>query len=240
MQKIKSFYSRLIKPLKIFFDNSHARESFVKTELIKIPAGRNILDAGCGDQKYRKYCSHLNYYAQDFGGYKVDIKKTLGSLGLGGRLGYEYGTLDFTGDIWNIDVESSYFDAVICTEVIEHVAYPIETIKELSRILKPDGKLILTAPSNCLRHMDPFFFTSGFSDRWYEQILPEMGFTIESLVPIGNYYHWMAVEIFRTIRANRFSLILILPSLFYFAFKKSDEISQNTLCMGYHVVAIKK
>jgi SAM-dependent methyltransferase len=179
-----------------------------------------LLDAGAGDQKYRKFCNHLEYYAQDLGEYTIDQKKMIGSLGLGGTSGYNYGTIDFTGDIWNIDVRSETFDVVLCTEVLEHVPYPIETIKELSRILKPGGTLILTAPSNCLRHMDPFFFSSGFSDRWYERILLDNGLEPKAIKPIGDYFQWLAVEMFRTMRTNRFSFILIFPAFVFLLLRK--------------------
>ena len=239
MLNITSLFFHQVNRIKQFLDNSYARETFVRNEIAKIPSGMKLLDAGAGDQKYRKFCNHLEYYAQDLGKYTIDQKKMLGSLGLGGTEGYNYGTIDFTGDIWNIDVRSETFDVVLCTEVLEHVPYPIKTIKELSRILKPGGTLILTAPSNCLRHMDPFFFSSGFSDRWYEKILLDNGLEPKAIKPIGDYFQWLAVEMFRTMRTNRFSFILIFPAFVFFAFKKATHISQNTLCFGYHVVAEK-
>ena len=87
--------------------------------------------------------------------------------------------------------------------------------------------------------MDPFFFSSGFSDRWFELILPKFGFNIISITPVGDYYRWMAVELFRSIRVHKFASLIILPSFVFFMLKKKTEISQNTLCMGYHIVAIK-
>jgi len=72
--------------------------------------------------------------------------------------------------------KDGFFDAILCTEVFEHIPFPIETTKEFARLLKPGGKLILTAPANCLRHMDPYFFYSGFSDRFFEKILGDAGF----------------------------------------------------------------
>ena len=138
---------------KILADlNYNEREEFIVKSLQSLDG--NILDAGCGSQRYKKYCSHLNYKSQDFGLYKTEEK-----IGFASDTDkYNYGKLDYQGDIWNIDEVDNYFDNIICTEVFEHIPYPIETVKEFSRLLKPGGKLILTAPSNCLRHMDPYFF----------------------------------------------------------------------------------
>lgn len=169
-------------------DNQYQRDEFVIQSLRNIRAGSMLLDAGCGSQRYRKYCEHLVYRGQDFGGYTVDSKKTIGTDGAGGLTGYQYGNLDYLGNIWAIQECDRRFDAILCTEVLEHVPYPIDTIKEFSRLLKKQGVLILTAPSNCLRHMDPYFYTSGFSDRWYEHCLTKHGFEILSIEPVGDYY----------------------------------------------------
>lgn len=164
----------------------------------------------------------------------------IGSDGVGGADGYQYGQLDYVGDIWSIDEKDETFDAILCTEVFEHIPYPIETIKEFSRLLKKEGKLILTAPSNCLRHMDPYFFYSGFTDRWYEKFLADYGFEIESLTPVGDYYSWLAVEMARTAATHSiFSKLLVAPAFLYFYNKKKTETSVDTLCMGYHVTAKK-
>lgn len=117
---------------------------------------------------------------------------------------YSYGKLDYVGDIWQIEESAEAFDTILCTEVLEHIPYPVETIKEFRRLLKPHGILILTAPSNCLRHMDPYFYYSGFSDRWFKKILPENNFEIQKLEAIGDYYRWLMVEMFRTAKTHSF------------------------------------
>ncbi len=221
-------------------NNRYETDDFVGYELSKLKTGSLILDAGCGSQCYRELCSHLNYKAQDFGLYTTDIKKMMASDGVGGREGYKYGHLDYIGDIWDIKEKDGTFDAILCTEVFEHIPHPIKTIQEFARLLKKDGKLILTAPSNCLRHMDPYFFYSGFSDRWYEKFLNENGLKLESISPIGDYYRWLMVEIERTCRSHSFFAKLVLfPALLYFYNKQKTQESVDTLCMGYHVVATK-
>jgi SAM-dependent methyltransferase len=219
-------------------NNQYARDEFVSRELKSLEAGSLILDAGCGSQRYRELCSHLRYRAQDFGQYTTDSKKILGTEGVGGVDGYRYGALDYIGDIWDIDESDGVFDAVLCTEVLEHVPYPIATVRECARLLRSGGKLILTAPSNCLRHMDPYFFYSGFSDRWYEKILNECGFKIDILEPVGDYYTWLAAEIGRVAESHSVLAKLALAPAFALLYgKKKTQQSIDTLCSGYHVVA---
>jgi SAM-dependent methyltransferase len=221
-------------------NNQNERDEFVRTQLSKLAEKSLLLDAGCGSQRHRKDCGHLRYRAQDFGQYTTDVKQMIGCIGAGGDEGYKYGKLDYVGNIWEIEERNETFDAILCTEVLEHIPYPIETIHEFSRLLKAGGTLILTAPSNCLRHMDPYFYSSGFSDRWYEVVLTGHGFKIEELQAVGDYYSWLAVELARTAKANSIlAKILLAPAFLYYFNKKKTQLSIDTLCMGYHVVARK-
>jgi len=224
---------------KIFgtFDNQKARDEFVIEALKKVPAGRVLLDAGCGSQTYRKYCGHLVYKAQDFGQFEVDLAPSM----TGWKEKYQYGKIDYIGNIWDIDESQGAFDVILCTEVFEHIAFPIETIKEFSRLLKPSGQLILTAPSNCLRHMDPFYYYSGFSDRWYEKILPENGLKIDKMIAVGDYYSWMRAEVGRSmLTANFFEAVVLYPAFLLFSLKNKTPVSAATLCEGYHIIATKE
>lgn len=49
--------------------NASARAQWLERVLQSIPAGQRILDAGAGEQPWRKFCKHLTYVAQDFGKY---------------------------------------------------------------------------------------------------------------------------------------------------------------------------
>ncbi|MBV9407023.1 MAG: methyltransferase domain-containing protein, partial [Acidobacteriaceae bacterium] len=42
---------------------------------------------------------------------------------------------------------AGYFDAVICSEVIEHLENPRATFRSINGLLKPRGKLLLTTPN---------------------------------------------------------------------------------------------
>jgi 2-polyprenyl-3-methyl-5-hydroxy-6-metoxy-1,4-benzoquinol methylase len=112
--------------IKTYFDNQIMRGKFVQEELAKITSGSRILDAGAGSQQYSKYCSHLEYVAQDFGKVTVDANKGFAAL----SENYEYGPLNYICDITSILNPDESFDAVICTEVFEHIPNPQEALKD--------------------------------------------------------------------------------------------------------------
>ena len=231
-----------LKNLVERLDNNNTRREWVKEKLHNLQKGSKLLDAGCGSQQFRMFCDHLDYRGQDFGEYVSDEKVMLGAEdgGLGAGSGYKYGSLDYVGDIWKIAEEDSFFDVILCTEVFEHILYPIESIKEFARLLKPGGRLILTAPNASLRHMDPYFYYTGFSDRWYEEILKVHGFEIQEIKPVGDYYSWLAVEMARTgMTHSLFAKVILLPEFLYFFYKNAPKTSVDTFCMGYHVLARK-
>lgn len=217
------------------------RDKFIAKQLSRIPADSLILDAGCGSQPYRPACDHLRYRSQDFGQFEIEEKKSIFSHGDGGKeqeQPYSYGRLDYVGDIWDIKEQSETFDAILCSEVFEHIPYPIETLKEFSRLLKKGGVLIMTTPSNCIRHMDPFFFYNGFSDRWFEKFCRGNGLTIEILHPVGDYYRHHLLGLIWTAKFHSFlAKLVLLPAILYFYCKKPTVDSVNTLCLGYYVVA---
>lgn len=172
--------------------NQEAREAWLKERLSVVPSGSKILDAGAGTTRYRKFCEHLEYVSQDFGQYD----------GTGDGAGLQTGSfdqskLDIVSDILDIPVDTDSFDAVMCIEVLEHVPAPVEALRELSRVLKPGGTLLVTAPVCSLTHYAPYFFQTGYSKYFYEHWLGEFNFKIEEITPNGSYFSWLAQELRR-------------------------------------------
>lgn len=224
--------------IKKLLNNEYQRTEWIQQQLSLLPPGSLILDAGCGRQPYRPFCSHLVYYAQDFGRYTADEKDSLTAA----TTTYVYGDLDYKGNIWDIDEADGFFDAILCTEVFEHIPYPNRTLTEFARLLKPGGRLILTVPSNALRHMDPFFYYSGFSDRYLKLALNENGFNNMQIVPVGSYHAWLMVEEARSMRYEGLVACMALWPAFlyhYWRQRRPSEKEINTLCFGYHVTAVK-
>lgn len=225
--------------------NESTRVSWLEEVLNKIPSGSKILDAGAGEQQFKKFCSHLKYVSQDFAQYKP---KDLSS-GLQMEK-WDYGELDIISDITSIPVEKESFDAIMCTEVLEHIVNPIEAIEEFSRILKKDGYLIITAPFCSLTHFAPHHFYSGFNKFFYEKELVKNGFNIIEIIPNGNYFEYLAQEINRLpYMAKKYSKITLNKSevtkishlkVLLQNLSDNDSNSFELLCFGYHILATKK
>lgn len=220
------------------------RERWLEHILQKIPSGYRILDAGAGELKYKKFCQHLNYISQDFAQYD----------GMGDGTAYQKKSwdqsgLDIVSDIVSIPEPDGAFDAVMCIEVLEHVPYPVDALRELARLLHSGGYLVVTAPFNSLTHYAPYFYQTGYSPYFYRYWLEKFGFEILELQENGNYFAYLAQELSRLPSvANRYAsenltwlekkaITFIINALGRLS--NSDKGSNKLLCFGLQVFAQK-
>lgn len=227
-------------------NNKANREIWLEKTLGNIPRGEAILDAGAGETQYKRFCEHLVYTAQDFGEYNGD-----GEEGLQ-KSQWDNSKLDIVSDITDIPVKDRSYDNIMCIEVFEHLPQPQLAIKEFARIIKPKGRLIITAPFCSLTHFAPYYFSSGYSKYFYEKFLEENGFSILEISYNGNYFEYLAQELRRIpsmgrkySQMNRVKKItikvLIIPLLFLLQnLSKYDSRSNEMLCFGLHILAQKK
>jgi len=62
---------------------------------------------------------------------------------------------DYAGTAEETGLPNASFDVVLCTQVIEHCMNPWRALAEASRILKPNGSLIVSAPHVWFYHPHP-------------------------------------------------------------------------------------
>ena len=207
--------------------------------------GGSILDVGAGDQKYKKLCSHLVYTSQDF----CEYDGTGDGIGLQNNE-WDTSKIDIVSDIGNIPVEAEIFDYILCTEVFEHVKYPVEALEEFYRILKPGGMMIITAPFCSLTHMAPYHMYSGFNRYWYEGVMRDLGFIDIVIEANGNWFEYMIQETSRiSFMAKKFTgskfrwlyKAAVIPMLLLLRYLNKKSVnSDELLCFGFHVVGKKK
>jgi len=236
----------MLKKLKSFIYqnfNEENRDKWLSQKLATIPCGQRILDAGAGQLKNKKHCCHLNYVSQDFCQYEGD------GNGKGLHTGiWDTSKIDISCDITNIPEPDGSFDAILCSEVLEHIPDPVKAIAEFSRLLKPDGVLILTAPFVSNVHFAPYHFCSGFSQYWYEHHLVAMGFSIEELVPNGDWFDLFHQEVVRfSYVAKKYNeklwplafLLSLAGALFFKLRGQKAPVAHDLCCLGWHCFARK-
>jgi ubiquinone/menaquinone biosynthesis C-methylase UbiE len=158
---------------KVFYDfyaqsarrSERTRQAFVIKFLKSLPAGTKLLDVGAGTQRYKKYASHLNYVSQDFCQYD--------GKGDGGNQSGEWDTseINIRSDITQIPVPDGSFDSVICTDVLEHVPDAPAALREICRVVRPGGSILVTVPMQCDSHQTPYFFSGGYSKYFFAEHL---------------------------------------------------------------------
>jgi len=240
---------RRLKLIRKFFDfNPYERGRWVETQATAIPAGSRVLDVGSGSCPYRACFSHCEYKAQDFAVLKPEQ--------ISGKSGY--GNIDYISDVLSIPVGDKSFDVILCTEVLEHVPEPIRALEEFARIIKPAGKLLLTAPLGSGIHQEPYHYYGGFTPFWYQEFMKKAGFEQVEIDANGGFFKHYGQESIRFFRMTApwkiglggvgriaWSIIwLILLPIWLFVLpvlcRILDPLDRDQgFTVGYHVVAHK-
>jgi SAM-dependent methyltransferase len=127
-------------------------------EELALPQEGSVLDYGCADVPYRRFFGpETDYVAADLPGNpqaSVEI-----------------------ADDGTVPCEDESFDAVMSTQVLEHVGDPGLYLSECHRVLRPGGRLLLSTHGMMLYHPDPVDYW-----RWtcagLRRIVEDTGFEI--------------------------------------------------------------
>ncbi len=104
--------------------------------------------------------------------------------------------------------EQGYFDCVICTEVLEHTVDDNKVMQNISKILKTDGNLIISAPFTYVLHEAPHDFRR-YTLYGLTNILERNNFEVKSAFSMGG-----------TFSSGFYIYYYALTKIFYYAFKK--------------------
>ncbi|GAB1408850.1 hypothetical protein MASR1M90_00040 [Desulfovibrionales bacterium] len=121
----------------------------------------DILDIGCGQKPYAHFCNYKRYV-----GLELDTPENRKSK-----------KADFFYDGVAIPFENSGFDCIMINQVFEHIFTPNEFLREVNRVTKIDGMLLLTVPFVWDEHEQPFDY-ARYSSFGIKYILVENGFEV--------------------------------------------------------------
>ena len=152
-------------------------EKWVEEAAQGTPAGALVLDAGSGPAPYRKHWAHTRYETADH------LKNA-----------YEYFPPTYVCDLQAIPVEDRRYDRVMCTQVLEHVPDPRGVLKELSRVLKDDGELRVSAPLYFEEHEGPYDFFR-YTQWGFKRLAEEAGLEIRDLAWLDGFHGTLAHQL---------------------------------------------
>ncbi|MCC8358514.1 class I SAM-dependent methyltransferase [Salinimicrobium sediminilitoris] len=112
----------------------------IKYAINNYSAGK-VLDIGCGNKPYK---SLFENKCDEYVG--CDIVQSSEKC------------VDIICDATNIPLDDNSIDTIFCTQVIEHVDDHNRLLKEIFRLLKPDGHIILSGPMYWHLHEEPYDF----------------------------------------------------------------------------------
>jgi SAM-dependent methyltransferase len=123
------------------------------------------LDVGAGELGYREL-----FAARSTSFISVDFDYTLGPTIAGSALA--------------LPLRSNSFDTLLSTQTLEHLPDPRRALEEFHRVLRANGRLLLSAPQSWPMHMVPhdYYRYTRFGLEW---MLAQSGFSIERIEPCG-------------------------------------------------------
>ena len=132
----------------------------------------DVLDFGCGSKPYESLFRHARRYVG------VDIEVS----------GHDHrdSKVDVFYDGSTLPFADGQFDAVVAFEVFEHVFNLDEVLGEVRRVLKPQGRLLLSIPFAWEEHEKPYDFARYTSDG-LRHLLERNGFTVVELARTTSY-----------------------------------------------------
>lgn len=130
-----------------------------------------LLDFGCGRKPYENL-----FLVDEYIG--MDMEAT----------GHEHkhSKIDVYYNGQDIPFEQETFDSVFCSEVFEHVFNLDEILKEINRVMKTGGQLLITVPFCWNEHEIPYDF-ARYSSFGIKYILENSGFEVIKTKKSGNF-----------------------------------------------------
>lgn len=131
-----------------------------------------LLDFGCGSKPYKDLLEVREYVGVDFENPGHDHSSE---------------TIDVYYDGKRLPFLDTSFDSALATEVLEHVFEPDQILRELHRVLKPGGNLLVTLPFVWNEHELPYD-AARYTQGGLRHLLERNGFEVVVLEKRGTFW----------------------------------------------------
>lgn len=170
----------------------------------------DVLDVGCGDKPYRSAFTNAKSYIGLDRPSIIDSERTNASS--------RKSSIDVVGYAESLPFNGESFDAVIATQLIEHLARPNLFFAECARVLRSEGLLIITFPMISILHEEPYDYFR-YTEHGIKVLCEDQDLKVEKIEKMGG--GWLMIG------------YLIRDFLYKNASKATNFISYHLLkCMG--------
>lgn len=160
---VKKYLNRIFDP--VFLTQIRLNAALKSTITPLAIDGVRCLDVGCGNRPYEYLFARGSYTGIDveYSGRPLNMKQP--------DHFYDGNVLPFQNDS---------FDMVISTQVLEHVPNPLSMLKEMARVCKPEGVMVISLPFVYQEHEEPFDYFR-FTRFGIAELLNKAGLRIETM-----------------------------------------------------------
>ncbi|MEK7100200.1 MAG: class I SAM-dependent methyltransferase [Patescibacteria group bacterium] len=196
---------------------------------------KKVLDIGCWTGQYEQLASK---YTKSITGIDPGIEAIKTAKRLVPKAKF------FVGDALNLKFKNASFDTVTMMDVIEHIPSGTEAkcLREVKRILKPNGYLIISTPNSHLISilLDPAFFLIGhrhYSEKILRGHLKDAGFKVIKVKKTGGIFR-LCIPLLQMFYKHVLKKKLVVPNKIEEKIKLEYE-NKNAFAQ-INVVATKK
>lgn len=132
-----------------------------------------LLDAGAGRQAYRALLQE-----------SCAVYESL-------DLGDATGRIDHVADLQQTGLPDAQYDAIFCTQVLQHLPEPARAIREMARLLKPGGRLVISVPHLVWLHNEPHDYWR-FTHHGMRHLCEQAGLQMLSAEKVGGLICFLA------------------------------------------------
>ena len=174
-------------------------------------ASGRLLDVGCGSRPFKEL---LEAHSLQSLGIEIDAER------YGRQSTSAEGMITCSGteqprhlpDAWasglQLPFRDACFDTAVSFQVLEHVPQPARMLAEITRVLKPGGVLVLTAPHIWGIHEEPHDYYR-FTPYGLRYLAETVGLRVYSVIPLAGF--WVTIGARFTHYLARFEKLYLHP-----------------------------
>lgn len=170
------------------FENIHTfyqrgRDNWVAAKATATPTGSAVLAVGARARSYKRLFAHCCYTVYNCKGNEASPCRNTPNR-----------EIDLTEEITVFPAPDASFDVVMYAEALEQAPSPIAALRELCRLLKPGGRLLLIASIDSGLNQEPFLYYGGLTRNFYEHFLPLLGIQLIEILPQSGFFLHLGQE----------------------------------------------